>query len=237
MGKAAKFDSDKNFKVIQEALNYLACKAQAILPFNDDEKEFMVEIYEAFWWGGHYQGLKEAAKLANHYVHGAGKRLNIDPEVYKQAPVVQATAEAMKKYLVDLLSKGLSITNLKSSNPGFYASVHARAPKNMNYRTEGKLKSGGVLEAAQNNNRLHKTDGHFYLEARTIKLSNKKYTTTWIIESLYDFEPFSKHQYYTEIPLGKKMLIIYDGLSEYMEQLGIAKKFWYEATWVESWEK
>jgi hypothetical protein len=105
----------------------------------------------------------------------------------------------------------------------------------MNYRTEGKMKSSGVLEAAQNNQRLHKTDGHFYLQAISKALPNKRMATIWRVESLYDFEPFEKHDYYTLIPLGSHNLKLPDGLSEYMTKIGVAKAFWYKAEWAEVW--
>jgi hypothetical protein len=105
----------------------------------------------------------------------------------------------------------------------------------MNYRTEGKMKSSGVLEAAQNNQRLHKTDGHFYLQAISRSLPNKNIETIWRVESLYDFEPFEKHDYYTLIPLGSHNLKLPDGLSEYMTKIGVAKAFWYKAEWSEVW--
>lgn len=68
MGKAAKFDSKKIFDIMQKAIDYLTCKAKNKLHFENREKEFLKESYEAFWWGGQYKGWKEAAKLARHYV-------------------------------------------------------------------------------------------------------------------------------------------------------------------------
>ncbi len=59
--------------------------------------------------------------------------------------------------------------------------------------------------------------------------------TVWSVDSLYDFEPFEKHDYYTEIPLGERKLVIYDGLSEYMTRIGTAKAFTYRAEWRETW--
>ncbi|MBL4827436.1 MAG: hypothetical protein JKY66_06940 [Spongiibacteraceae bacterium] len=97
------------------------------------------------------------------------------------------------------------------------------------------MKPSGVLEAAQNDHRLHKADGHFYLEARTVVNQKNEMKTVWSVDSVYDFEPFEKEDYYTEIPLGKYTLIIYDGLSEYMTKIGVAKAFNYRAEWTETW--
>ncbi len=108
--------------------------------------------------------------------------------------------------------------------------------KRMNFRTEGKMKSSGALEAAQNDHRLHKADGHFYLESQTVSMNNNKFKTMWSVDSIYDFEPFEKKNYYTEIPLGQSQLVIYDGLSEYMTKIGVAKVFNYRAKWLEIWQ-
>jgi hypothetical protein len=82
---------------------------------------------------------------------------------------------------------------------------------------------------------LHKADGHFYLQALSIALPNNKFKTTWRVDSLYDFEPFDSHDYYTNIPLGQQILVLPDGLSEYMTRIGVAKSFWYGAEWSETW--
>jgi hypothetical protein len=55
------------------------------------------------------------------------------------------------------------------------------------------------------------------------------------VSSLYDFSPYPTTEY-TEIPVpnaGKPKLP--DGLSNYMEKLGIARRFWYTAEWTEAW--
>lgn len=54
------------------------------------------------------------------------------------------------------------------------------------------MKDGGVLEAAQNVQRLHKVDGHFYLEAQAVPMNNGQLKTIWSVDSIYDFEPFRR---------------------------------------------
>lgn len=235
MGKVAKFDSSTDFKYLQDALHYLTCKAKAKLTFTADEKEFLVELYEAFWWGGKYKGLSEAAQLANHYIHGDGKKLRISSEVYEKSPIVQATMTAMKKYISELINTKAYFQKIKCSNHQFMLKSYAQKLKRMNYRTEGIMKATGVLEAAQNDHRLHKADGHFYLDAASVLQPGNKVLTTWSVSSLYDFEPFEKHDYFTEIPLGKYKLVLYDGLSEYMTRIGLADAFDYWAEWKEVW--
>lgn len=235
MGKAASFGSTGNLKTLQDALDYLTCKAKAKVDFTEDEKEFLVEIYEAFWWGGKYKGYPEAAQLANHYVNGSGKKLKISSVIYEKSPIVKATMEALKEYISELITAKAYVQKIKCSDPKFMLKPYAQKLKRMNYRTEGKMKPNGVLEAAQNDHRLHKTDGHFYLEASSVIQGQGKVQTVWSVDSLYDFEPFEKHDYYTEIPLGEHKLVIYDGLSEYMTRIGAAKAFTYRAEWREIW--
>ncbi len=239
MAKVAKLDSSEDLKYIQEAVNYLTCKAMAKLNFTDDEKEFLKEIYEAFWWGGQYSGYKEAAQLANNYVNGFGNtRANayvLDSEVYRTSKIVIATMGAMKQFILDQKKLNKSFLHIRCDNAQFRSKPYAKKLLKMNYRTEGKMKSNGVLEAAQNNQRLHKTDGHFYLQAISTLLSDKSIRTIWRVESKYDFEPFEKHDYYTNIPLGSSILKLPDGLSEYMTKIGVAKAFWYKTEWPEVW--
>ncbi|WP_020405817.1 hypothetical protein [Hahella ganghwensis] len=235
MGMAAKFGSNSDFKTMQDAIDYLTCKAKSRMEFNATDKEFLKELYEAFWWGGHYKGLKEAAALADHYVNGNGAHLKINPEVYQKSPIVIATMDAMKKYLSELHKQNQNIGNLRCDRADFRSSQHAEQLRRMNYKTEGKMKPNGVLEAAQNDSRLHKADGHFYLNSFNVAIDGIGINTTWSVRSIYDFEPFEKHDYYTEIPLGNFKLVLPDGLSEYMTHIGVAKVFNYSAEWHETW--
>jgi hypothetical protein len=236
MARAAKYNSAGDSKYLQDALDYLTCKAKVKMDFTSDEKEFLKEVYEAFYWGGRYKGYKEAAELADHYVNGGGKLLRINPEVYQKSTIVQETMVAMKRYIVELKSSRINYAKIKCNNPAFMAKPYAAPLKRMNFRTEGKMKSSGVLEAAQNDHRLQKADGHFYLEAQTVAMNNAAFKTTWSVDSVYDFEPFERHDYYTEIPLGQNRMIISDGLSEYMTRIGVANAFSYRAEWTEIWK-
>ena len=240
MANVAKNNATGDLKYLQNALDYLTCKAKQKMPFDNDEKEFLKELYEAFWWGGQYKGYKEAAQLANHYVNGEGNGkatpLKVQAEVYKTSIIVVRTMAAMKTYIKESIDNKLPFFEIRCDNVKFRSKKYTNLLTRMNYKTEGKMKANGVLEAAQNNHRLHKTDGHFYLKATTTKLSDKKVNTVWSVDSLYDFEAFEKHDYYTHIPLGKHKLIVSDGLSEYMTQIGVAQAFWYRAEWSELWE-
>lgn len=239
MANVAKRNATGDLKELQDAIDFLSCKAKAKMDFDADDKEFLKEIYEAFWWGGQYKGYKEAAQLANHYVNGDGNGksnpLRIDPGIYKTSKIVIATMHAMKKFILEKKDSKKTFFEFRCDNVEFRTKLYTKPLMKMNYRTEGKMKSTGVLEAAQDNQRLHKTDGHFYLQALSVLLPNRTIKTTWLVDSLYDFEPFERQDYYTHIPLGQQKLVLSDGLSEYMTRIGIAKEFWYRAEWTELW--
>ncbi|MBL4827437.1 MAG: hypothetical protein JKY66_06945 [Spongiibacteraceae bacterium] len=130
MGKVAKFDSEGDLKYLQEALDYLTCKARAKLDFNEDDKEFLKEVYEAFSWGGWYKGYDEAGKLAEHYVSGDGKLLKINSQVYEDSTIVQATMSAMKVFIKELKKDKKNYTTLKCDNAIFMSKSYAKPLKN-----------------------------------------------------------------------------------------------------------
>ena len=240
MVMAAKFKKESDFKIVQDALNYLTCKAQAKLPFNRDEKEFLIETYEAFSWGGWWLDYKEASKLAKHYVSMKGgtesNPLMIDPLIYKEAPIVISTMEAMRRFITELDKNKKDFSRLRCDDNRFMQKSYAKKLRHMNQYKEGAMRPNGVLLAPQDNQRLQKTDNRFYLKSISKKTS-LGFSTTWRVDSYYDFEPFNKdNNDFTDInlPSGFK-LIIYDGLSEYMVKLGIAKPFWYRMEWHETW--
>ncbi|WP_444995857.1 hypothetical protein [Aliikangiella sp. IMCC44359] len=235
MGKISKFASKGDHKLMQDAIDYLTCKAQNKLSFNDDDKEFLVELYEAFWWGGKYKGYHEAAQLAKHYVHGNGASVKLNPEIYKNIPIVSATIQTMKTFIQEKQSKGIISFDMRCDNSEFRTKNYVKKLFLMNFKTEGKMKSNGVLEAPQKNERVQKMDSHFYLKSQNTKINKSQTRTIWSIESIYDFEPFEKADYYTIIPLENFPLHLPDGLSQYMETLGIAKSFVYGTSWIEIW--
>lgn len=237
LGKVAAFDSKESLDLLQNSVDYLTCKAQATMDFTADEKEFMKEIFEALWWGGRYRGYKEAAILANHYVNGEGRPLPINSEVYTTSTIVKDTAAAMKLFIADRYSNRMPAPAIHSGDHAFLNSAFAKSlsPGGRNVQTQGYLLSNGALLTEQSNQRLKNADHRFYLNATTSRAGNR-YTTKWRVESLYDFEPFDKADYVTEIPLTQGLkLKLPDGLSHYLTKIGVAKDFKYHAEWIETW--
>jgi len=236
MGQVAVNSSQESFDLLQNTIDYLTCKAKAGISFTVDEKEFMVELYESFWWGGKYKGYPEAATLANHYVNGGGKTLNINSGAYSTSVIVKDTMLAMKEYIKDKASKNIPFVLAKSSDVAFYKSKHAshlmRGKRSQG--SQGHIFNNGVLMAEQSNGRLMKADNRFYLNVTTTK-GHSHFMSRWSVESIYDFESFQKN-YITHIPLSGKVLKLPDGLSQYLVTIGVAKDFKYIAQWGELWK-
>ncbi|MDR1423056.1 MAG: hypothetical protein LBI92_00355 [Azoarcus sp.] len=243
MGKVYVFESDESFKLLDNTVKYLECKARAKMPFEEDEKEFMKELFEASWWGGLYKGYKEAGKLSNHYVNGHGADIQIDADVYKTSVIVKDTMDALKAYIRKLAEgkQSRSFAHLRSNDTLFLQSEFARKLRSgRNVNMQGSLLEDGVLIAEQSNTRLKFADHRFHLSVSTSKASDKFYST-WKVESLYDFQPFSNNEeenkrHITHLPLGHKELNLPDGLSQYMTEIGVAKAFNHVASWDEWWK-
>jgi hypothetical protein len=236
MGKVALLESKESFDLLQNTIDYLTCKGKLNIAFTDDEKEFMKELFEALWWGGKHHGFHEAAKLANHYVNGRGALLRIPPELYKTSVIVSDSMAALKSYIRDLASDKKPIVSLSTGDANFIRSSHCSVLKQgrRNVGTQGYILNNGALLVEQSNQRLKNADHRFYLTVGTTK-NNNGYISRWKIESIYDFEPFSKG-YVTDIPLAKVMkLKLPDGLSHHLTKIGVAKDFTYISEWQELW--
>ena len=230
------------------------------IPFTEDEKHFLVELFEAFWWGGkglniaealgvgNIQGMPEAAELANHYVHGDGKTLEINPELYKSSVIVRDTMAAMKAFIRESINKNIPVPVLQSGDPKFMQSPHFTNAKlriiHRNKDTQGGVLPDGALQAEQMNKRLHYANNRFHLQAfsqplfSTSSTRTSRMLTRWRVDDTWDYEPFEKASYVSHLPMGinrEHILKIPDGLSHYMTILGIAKEFKYWAEWHEYW--
>lgn len=241
LGMVAKFGSSTGLTKVQEAVYYLTCKAKVKIPFDTQERSFLKELYEAFRWGGHYNGYKEAAALADHYVNGNGKSLQVNEEVYKSSIIVRDAGAAMKEFIQSVWRATQKVPPmLHSGDPAFRSSPQFSAltpARGRSQRTQGILRPEGTLQAEQDNVRLQKADNRFYLKTYPGLLREKTVLSRWRVDSVYDFEPFEKADHFTRIPLGEGVaLILPDGLSQYMTTLGVAKVFDYYAQWHETWE-
>ena len=267
MGKASADDK----AIMQNAIDYLTCKAKAQMPFTEEEKRFLVELYEAFWWGGkgtniletlgfNFQGMPEAAELANHYMHGNGKTLAVNPGLYKSSVIVRDTMAAMKEFIRESINKGVPVPVLNSGDPKFMQSTHfTKVSKHAGHRsqeTQGHVLSGGVLQAEQKNLRLHYANNRFHLQAfsqafmafsrplfSTSSTRTARMLTRWRVDDTWNYAPLGSDddnaKHITKIPIGHKRehkLFLPDGLSHYMTVLGIAKEFNYWAEWYEYWD-
>lgn len=237
MGKVAVFESKKSFDLLQNTIDYLACKGKLDKNFSNDEKEFMKELFEAMWWGGQYLGYREAAKLANHYVNGEGKSLRINPNVYEKSIIVSDTMNALKGYIKEISANNKPIASIKTNNLDFLRSDYA-LPLKQGKRSAGRqgyIQHNGTLLAEQSNLGLKNVDNRFYLTVNTTKGCNNVFMSRWGVNSVYDYEPFEKNDI-TDIGLTREFVLkLPDGLSHYLTTIGIAKAFKYSSTWNETW--
>ena len=238
MGKAA-LGSQSDFDLLQNAVDYLTCKAKAKMPFTDDEKAFLKRLFECLWWGGELKRYPEAAELADHYVNGGGAKLTIDAAVYQTSIVVKDTSEAIKDYICHLAGRHISFATVRSSDPGFLHSSQARPVSwaaGRDVQRQGYVLKDGNLLTEQDNSRLKNTNNRFILAAQNMKLTEKVGFTRWSVDDPYTFQPFEKSNFYTNIPLSSSQVLkLPDGLSQYMTVLGIADEFAYTAEWAEIW--
>ncbi|MDR2880373.1 MAG: hypothetical protein LBV29_00510 [Azoarcus sp.] len=236
-----------NKVAMQNAVDYLTCKAKARMPFTEDEKHFLVELFEAFWWGGKVSGMPEAATLANHYVHGGGKTLRVNPDLYTTSVIVRDTMAAMKAFIKESHSKNIPVPILRSDDFKFRRSTHfATVSKDKGqrcFKTQGHVQNDdGALLAEQFNKRLHYADNRFHLQAFSGPIDDKtrrRMCTRWRVDSIWDYEPFEAAHHISDIPMGfsrEHILKIPDGLSQYMTVLGVAQVFKYWAEWHETWD-
>lgn len=237
MGAAA-LGSKSDLDLLQHAIDYLSCKAQAKMTFTADEKDFLVSIFEDLWWGGQVKRYAEAAALADHYVNGKGAGFQIDADVYNTSVIVRDTSAAIKDYIRHLIAKRSHIGVIKSSDAGFrhshyYKLVSRAAGRNIN--TQGYVLADGNLLTEQNNSRLKNANNRFILAAKNILTGPRLISTRWRVDDRYVFEPFERASFVTNIPLGSSALHLPDGLSHYMCTLKIADEFDYSAEWLETW--
>jgi hypothetical protein len=238
MGKAAA-GSQSDFNLLQNAIDYLTCKAKAKMPFTDEEKAFLKRVFESLWWGGEFKGYREAAELADHYVNGKGAKLKIDAGVYRTSAIVNDTSKAIEDYIRHLIVKGASFATIRSSDAGFLHSPQGRRvswTSGRDIRRKGYVLKDGNLLTEQDNARLKNANNRFILAAQSVKAGNMSVFTRWSVDDRYTFEPFERANFYTNIPLSSShVLKLPDGLSHYMTVLGIATEFVYTADWTETW--
>jgi hypothetical protein len=238
MGAAA-LGSKSDFDLLQNAIDYLTCKAKAKMTFTDEEKDFLKNIFEDLWWGGEIKGYPEAAQLADHYVNGKGAKLEIDSGVYQTSVIVKDTADVIKDYVRHLIVRNLYFAIVRSSDISFLHSPQCRRVSRASGRDvdrQGYVLGDGNLLTEQSNSRLKNANNRFVLVAQNAKIGAKTVSTRWRVDDKYVFEPFERAAFITNIPLSSSQVLkVPDGLSHYMCVLKIANEFDYWAEWAETW--
>ena len=233
------FGAEQNIQAVQSAIDYLDIKAKASITFTATENTFLKELYESFSIGGRVSGRPEAAMLAYYYVNGSGQSLEINSAVYETSEIVMDTTQAMLDHIRDIVNPGSTI-QLATNDPSFTQSQHIRSVMLINgsrdINTQGYVQSIRLIFAEQGNTRLQRTDNRFTIESTTISTADGVFETTFLIKNTYDFESYTKGDKVTELSLGGQILILPDGLSEYMASgTGVAQVFEYHAQWTINW--
>lgn len=230
------FGSMSAFAKLQAAISHLTKKARTRATFTEDEKEFLVELFECFSLGGRAVGYSEAAQLSRHYVHGNGKSLRINPDIYVESVIVRDVQAVMKAQIATELKKQNGAVALSSADARLTKLPEFRAlsSRTRNQDTHGRLLSGGWLYTEQNNQRLQKANNRFQLQSVS-QGSGSLISTTWRVDDEYLFEGFDK-DFITNISIRDNMILrMPDGLSAHMTTLRIAKAFKHYAEWKEEW--
>jgi hypothetical protein len=239
MARVALLNSKSDFDLLQNAIDYLTCKAKAKLAFLDDEKTFLIDLYKDMSLGGSLKGYSDAAKLLSHYIDGNGEDLEIDSDVYSTSTIVKDTSEAIKKYIKKHKSKNKQLTTVQTSDHDFIYAAEAKTllrTAHRNIKKQGYLQHDGYLLAEQDNLELKNANNRFILVALNAFKPKNNIATRWSVDDDYVFESFEKSSKYTEIPLSETLkLKLPDGLSHYMTVLKIAAEFHYWAAWQEIW--
>jgi len=173
-------------------------------------------------------------------VHGNGKTVRLNSKVYENSVIVRDSIAAMKAYLKSQLGpKNPTIGILRSDDHRFMRSAFFRSVSfGRSSVAQGYIDTiKGVLTVEDNYPKLFNVDHRFYLQAHW-RVENKFIFIRWVVESIYDFEPFSNRKegsYWTRLPIEEGMILkLPDGLSNYMVTLGIAKAFNYGTEWYEN---
>lgn len=188
-------DNVDSWTLVQNQITFLDCKARNGASFNADEKEFLVNLYEAMWWGARVRGYKEAGQLADAYVNGGGQVVMISSAAYEGSTIVKTAQDVMKAVLAEHYAKSDAALTIRSTDQAVRTKIRElRRKKRFNQASEGELYANGILKAEENNLRLKYADNRFELQAasrRTGATSNAKTVDiTWKVESKYDFESY-----------------------------------------------
>ncbi len=170
------------------------------------DRAFLRTLYGGMVVGAYLKDWPESAQLMLHYLGPSGEPLEIDSRIYQNSERVKKEMDKQKKRIASVIGK----------------------------RTEFKEKSRRILA---DYNRLKYADNRFILTSQTHRISTAECMTTWRVDNRYDFEGFKgKNSKWSEFPFRGERIKIYDGLSKYLVELGIAAEFEYWASWQERWK-
>lgn len=227
---------------IQAQVDRLTEKARKKEAFEVKEKEFLVALYSWIAWGGLAKGLPEASQLLRYYLSCKGNPIEIDSYVYRTSTIVKYAMDEMKKGVSEDIRKLGSIRN--GGNIRSNGMLKATSRSATEQYEIGNILDNGVLMTEQKNQRLKNADNRFPLSAKCSTVSREplEINIRWKVESTWDYDSFETQKVdgktlITELPLrNNSKLRLPDGLSQYLETLGLAKQFEHFSMWDEEWD-
>lgn len=226
---------------IQAQVDRLTEKARRKEVFEAKEKDFLAALYSWIAWGGLAKWLPEASQLLRHYLSCTGNPIEIDSYVYRSSVIVKYAMEEMKRVILEDIKKSGGIRNGGSiQSLGIVKNTNRTAA---DQHQLGNVFGDGMLLAEQRNQRLKNADNRFFLDAkcRIVSQIPLKISILWKVDSKWDYESFENQkqagtEHVTALPLkNDSKLRLHDGLSNYLETLGLAKIFNHYSKWDEDW--
>ncbi|URA09409.1 hypothetical protein [Thermospira aquatica] len=208
--------------------------------FTEQEKNELKLFYTLLAIGGKFGlGYPEAGDLLLNYLKGEkAKGLEgtppylISPEPYKNSVIVQDAMSRMKQFILKDLQDGVLDRKSWSSKNLLFPMKGRDVNKLGNFKREGYLASEQTA-----NPRLKFMNNIFPLYVNVRVLDKNTVELEWIVEDEYIFKSYREDPtVYTDLPVGNYTFRLDDGLSQFLEELGIAKRFWYKASWKEVWK-
>lgn len=221
-----------SFTEWQRRINLLEEKARTGKDFTRRETLFIRATYRAIAAGGVTRGFFEASQLISIYttpilarLYTVERPVRINSVVYVTSVIVQFAMKELKK----IIKTDINNEKLKYQ----YNSRILPPTPGRDVNALGRILDDGRLIAEQNNLRLKYADNRFYLYVDVLERSNNIMKLRWYVTNRYDFAPYPNTNY-SRFPFRGQVLLIDDGFSHYLTEVGLAKEFHYLGEWHET---
>jgi hypothetical protein len=202
---------------LQHRLNEITDKARrrATTEITGSDKMFLKFLYGLFVIGGLTKGWPEASQLLRRYLaNSPTPPLKIAEDIYQTSTVVKKEIHRQKQLISGALRGG---------------------KRNFKIEPQHIDRHNHMLLA--DNDRLKHANNRFWLHSTTDDVQGGFCNTKWSVPDRYEFEDFNGAQSkWTKLEVLGETLIVYDGMSKYLVNLGMASEFDYFSQWEEVWK-